>query len=685
VPTPTRTIGGSRRLRVTLALSLLALFAFVAAPQAMAATTAIAAGDNHMCSINNSAVVCWGSAANGKTTPPPTLGPVTSISSGGEFTCAVQATALVTCWGANNVGQTTVPPLLGTVSSISAGYDHVCAISSVNSLLTCWGSNGFGKTTVPSTLGTVTAVGAGDNATCAVRTAGTVVCWGNNDWGQLNYNQATHGLMKAIYGGASHTCGIKVDNTVACWGFNGAVSISVPPADLGTVISLTAGAFNNCAVKTDGTPRCWGINDFGVSTPPLVTMTAVAAGYQHACGLKPGGLVVCWGNSANAVTEPPATDTDGDGVVDAADNCPGVPNPVQTDLDGDGLGDVCDSVDNRPALTLRLGSTAPNEMRVFANLSRSLPTATTFRATNGCTTASAPQCTPTWDSPGQQFTIPANTTELQLTPTLVRAISAHNCVDDFAHVTAAAESATITGGGSVQVPIDGDQGCVRIVPAPVTESDTTQVVNQVVQMDHPPRAAKQVRCVTLTTGTATPGVDFTPFDVTVNFAPGQATANLPLTIAGDNTLEAAEKVNLRCTAITAGLRMLAQSSNYTTIANDDSMPLSDGSVSSSWAFGSGHKTLIASLTLPAGQPASRIQYKTVDGTAVAGVDYVARTMTVSLAAGKTTSSFTVNLKGTDATRAGKTFTIEVSDVNNPGESVHTITVTSPGGGPPASA
>ncbi len=35
-------------------------------------------------------------------------------------------------------------------------------------------------------------------------------------------------------------------------------------------------------------------------------------------------------------------DADGDGIPDAADNCPGVFNPDQADGDGDGIGDACD-------------------------------------------------------------------------------------------------------------------------------------------------------------------------------------------------------------------------------------------------------------------------------------------------------------------------------------------------------
>jgi RHS repeat-associated protein len=38
----------------------------------------------------------------------------------------------------------------------------------------------------------------------------------------------------------------------------------------------------------------------------------------------------------------PQTDGDGDGVPDAADNCPAVANSDQADADGDGLGDACD-------------------------------------------------------------------------------------------------------------------------------------------------------------------------------------------------------------------------------------------------------------------------------------------------------------------------------------------------------
>jgi hypothetical protein len=46
---------------------------------------------------------------------------------------------------------------------------------------------------------------------------------------------------------------------------------------------------------------------------------------------------------------PSATDSDGDGIPDSADNCPSVFNPIrpvdngmQGDADNDGVGDACD-------------------------------------------------------------------------------------------------------------------------------------------------------------------------------------------------------------------------------------------------------------------------------------------------------------------------------------------------------
>ncbi|MFN8571989.1 MAG: thrombospondin type 3 repeat-containing protein [Gemmatimonadaceae bacterium] len=71
---------------------------------------------------------------------------------------------------------------------------------------------------------------------------------------------------------------------------------------------------------------------------------------------------------------PGSSDSDGDGIPDASDNCPAVPNPSQADFDQDGIGDACDPTPGAD-LALAFASTPPS-------FTLNVPVAVNFLASN---------------------------------------------------------------------------------------------------------------------------------------------------------------------------------------------------------------------------------------------------------------------------------------------------------------
>ena len=68
-----------------------------------------------------------------------------------------------------------------------------------------------------------------------------------------------------------------------------------------------------------------------------IACAALSAGCGPLLGLDPPSLA-----PADATNTPPPVDTDGDGVLDATDNCPSIPNTDQTDSDDNRIGDACE-------------------------------------------------------------------------------------------------------------------------------------------------------------------------------------------------------------------------------------------------------------------------------------------------------------------------------------------------------
>ncbi|HSU95987.1 MAG TPA: Ig-like domain-containing protein [Gemmatimonadaceae bacterium] len=248
-----------------------ALPALVITTQGTAVTLVqISAGHAHACGVDPSgAAYCWGKdatfqlgggggkhAVNSSTPIPVWLGSTvhfTSISAGGNHTCALSDAGTAYCWGLNTDGQlgrgtvgdsSDVPaPVSGsqTFIQVSAGFRHTCGLTQSQQIY-CWGANdslqagqSAGQRILTPTLVagsgySALAVGAAHN--CAL-ISGTAYCWGKNDYGQLGRGFGTTNSPSAS-----------------------AVPTAVAQGSL-VFSNISAGRRTSCAIAADGL-YCWG-------------------------------------------------------------------------------------------------------------------------------------------------------------------------------------------------------------------------------------------------------------------------------------------------------------------------------------------------------------------------------------------------------------------------------------------
>lgn len=226
----------------------------------------------------------------------------TSVSAGGEHSCALTDQGDAYCWGRGLNGElgdgavgnsVRLTRVAGghTFVAVTAGLHHTCALTGEGAAF-CWGWNAYGQ------LGTGTTVGLGD--------PGAVT-------GDLRF--------RSLSAGWYHTCGVTVDDDAYCWGLNRygqlgdstALDRAVEPVRVAgglRLATISGGAHHSCAVATTGAAHCWGLNHMGQlgagnidntrQPAPVASdlhFTAVAAGGSHTCGLAQGRTAYCWGSN----------------------------------------------------------------------------------------------------------------------------------------------------------------------------------------------------------------------------------------------------------------------------------------------------------------------------------------------------------------------------------------------------
>jgi hypothetical protein len=183
-------------------------------------------------------------------------------------------------------------------------------------------------------------------------------------------------------------------------------------------------------------------------------------------------------------------------------------------------------------------------------------------------------------------------------------------------------------------------------------------------------------------GTATGGSDFIGVSAgTLTLAAGSTSASIAVTVNGDWAYEGNETFSVEITN-GAGLN-LADPAGLVTINNDD-VAASIQTTASTTEGNSGTKTITLTVTLSG--PASAtvtVNYATANGTAIAGSDYVAKTGTLTFAAGVTSQSFTITINGDTAKEANETFAVNLTGVTNGsvGNGTATVTIVNDDGSP----
>ncbi len=175
-------------------------------------------------------------------------------------------------------------------------------------------------------------------------------------------------------------------------------------------------------------------------------------------------------------------------------------------------------------------------------------------------------------------------------------------------------------------------------------------------------------------GTATAGTDYTAVSGTLTFAAGTTSQTFAVSVTGDTVNEANETLTVTLSNASAGTSIATASATGTITDNDtpsfsiDSPSVTEGD--------SGSVTMTFTVSLnPAGASQHTVNYARTGGTAASGTDFTALSAsTLTFAAGTTSQTITVSVRGDTLDESNETVIITLSSASS-GSTIGTATGT----------
>ena len=368
--------------------------------------------------------------------------------------------------------------------------------------------------------------------------------------------------------------------------------------------------------------------------------------------------------AAGEVSKTIAVTVRGDAVVEADEGFSVVLGTATraTIADGTGIGTILND-DVPPALTISdaqvtEGNSGTKQMLFTATLSRAATSAVSVIWATQAGTATA----------GSDFTAASGTLSFsagQISKTIavtVRGDAVVEADESFTLLLGTATGATIADGAAIGTILNDDlpPPALTISDAQVTEGDAgTKQMLFTVSLSRAATGAVAVNWATQN-GTATAGSDYVAGTGTLNFAAGEVSKTIAVTVNGDTAVEADEGFNLLLSGASGAT--IADGTGVGTIANDDvppSLAITDAQVVEGDA---GTKQLVFTVALSrAATSAVSVGFATQNGTATAGSDYVAGTGTLNFAVGELSKTIAVTLNGDTAVEADESFNLLLSN------------------------